>query len=146
MNKKRITAAFFLAAAFMLSYMAYSTYTASMTGFAFDQAAGTFTCNMSGTDYAAGASTARGTFVTTSIDGNVAHVFSNGTSSGTPYRYITFTSNMLVDFNTGTVATSSMTTTFKKTRNGRATQYTSVAGGTFTAPDFSDLTMSSSGL
>ena len=117
-----------------------------MSGFAFNQAAGTFTCNMSNcTGMASGATAGSGTFVSTMIDGTTAHVFSNGTSSGTTYKFITFTSNMVVSFDTSTVATSSMTTTFKKTKNGKVIQSTSVASGTFTAADFSDLKMDATG-
>lgn len=131
---------------FCMPFFSYSDFTADLSQFTLNQATGTYSCSVVGTGDASNASSSSGTFSIVSLEGNVAHVFMQGQSRSTPYQIITITGNMLVNHSTKTVAGTAIESVWKKNRNDKnPKKYTSVASGSFTAADFSDLSLSATG-
>lgn len=131
---------------FCLAYSAKADFTTIMNGFQFDHVNNTFSCSVTGTGDASSANSASGTFTVVSLPGNISHVFITGTSKAAPYNVITINGSMLVNHGTKALASSSMETTFQKNANDKKPiKYTVVSSGTFSAADFSDLQLNSTG-
>ena len=133
----------FLSTVFSVPCVSASDFTATLSSFSFDQKKGTFGCTSSGTGDAATVGTVSGNFTVTSVSGGVAHVFFSSSMRDVDGAKITINGNMLVNFVSNTLATSSIELTWKKGSTIR--KYTSVASGSFSSPNFSDLQLSASG-